>query len=133
MLNKIFYTVILGISSLIILTTFNSCEKAKDTIGVIIVQDFSGNTVSGATVVLQQDGATGPLGQSANDHGDDVLPYTIRKTDITDVNGRAEFTYELEAILQVDVEKIEGNDTLRGSNIIRMIKEKTVTQVVEIN
>tara|TARA_Y100000739_G_scaffold202112_1_gene187308 strand:+ start:143 stop:544 length:402 start_codon:yes stop_codon:yes gene_type:complete len=133
MLNKIFKTVILGFFPLIILTTITSCEKAKDTIGVIIVQDFTGNTVSGASVVLHQDGAIGPLGQGPNDHGEDVLPYTIRKTDITDANGRAEFTYELEAILQVDVEKIEGNDTLRGSNIIRMIKEKTVTQVVEIN
>ena len=132
MLNKIFKTLILGFFSLIILTTFTSCEKAKDTIGVIIVQDFSGNTVSGATVVLHQDEATGPLGQNPNENPDE-LPYTIRKTDITDANGRAEFTYTLEAILQVDVEKIQGNDTLRGSNIIRMIKEKTVTQVVEIN
>lgn len=133
MVNKIFKTAILGFFSLIILTTITSCQKAKDTIGVIIVQDFSGNPVTGATVVLHQDGATGPLGQSPNDHGDDELPYTIRKTDITDANGRAEFTYALEAILQVDVEKIDGNDTLTGSNIIRMIKEKTVTQVVEIN
>tara|TARA_B100001540_G_C15233321_1_gene384931 strand:- start:20 stop:418 length:399 start_codon:yes stop_codon:yes gene_type:complete len=132
MLNKIFKTLILGFISLIILTTFTSCEKAKDTIGVIIVQDFSGNMVSGATVVLHQDEATGPLGQNPNENPDE-LPYTIRKTDITDANGRAEFTYTLEAILQVDVEKIQGNDTLRGSNIIRMIKEKTVTQVVEIN
>ena len=132
MLNKIFKTLILGFFSLIILTTFTSCEKAKDTIGVIIVQDFSGNTVSGATVALHQDEATGPLGQNPNENPDE-LPYTIRKTDITDANGRAEFTYTLEAILQVDVEKIQGNDTLRGSNIIRMIKEKTVTQVVEIN
>ena len=132
MVNKIFKTAILAFFTLIILTTIASCQKAKDTIGVIIVQDFSGNTVSGATVSLHQDSARGPLGQTPN-QDPEKLPNLIRQTDITDANGRAEFTYTLEAILQVDVEKIDGNDTLTGSNIIRMIKEKTVTQVVEIN
>tara|TARA_B110000003_G_C16177506_1_gene350045 strand:- start:112 stop:510 length:399 start_codon:yes stop_codon:yes gene_type:complete len=132
MVNKIFKTAILGSFSIILLTAVASCQKAKDTIGVIIVKDFSGNTISGATVSLHQDDATGPQGQSANEDPEQ-LPYIIRQTDITDANGRAEFTYKLEAILQIDVEKIEGNDTLTGSNIIRMIKEKTITQVVEIN
>ena len=125
MLNRIFKTVILGAFSLVISTTFTSCQKAKDTIGVIIVKDSSGNTVSGATVVLHQDGAISQQGNSTNPD--------LRKTDKTDANGRAEFTYEMEAIFQVDVEKIDGNNIYSGSNIIRLLKEKTVTQVVEIN
>jgi len=120
----IFKTVILGILALSI-TTLSSCQKAKDTIGVIIVKDAYGNYVSGATVVLHQDGATSPQGET-------TLP-ELRKTDITDANGRAEFTYELEAIFQVDVQKTDGNNTYTGSNIIRLLREKTVTQVVEIN
>ena len=104
---------------------FSSCEKAKDTIGVIIVKDSSGNTVSQATVVLHQDGAISQQGSATNPD--------LRKTDITDANGRAEFTYDLEAIYQVDVEKIDGNNIYSGSNIIRLLKEKTVTKVVEIN
>ena len=125
MLNRIFKTVLLGSLALVISTTFIACEKANDTIGIIIVKDSNGNTVSGATVVLHQDGVISPQGNSSNPE--------LRKTDVTDANGRAEFTYELEAIFQVDVEKIVGNDTLFGTNIIRLLKEKTVTQVVEIN
>jgi hypothetical protein len=105
--------------------SFSSCEKAKDTIGVIIVKDSNGNTVSQATVVLHQDGLISQQGSATNPD--------LRKTDKTDANGRAEFTYDLEAIFQVDVEKIDGNNTYSGSNIIRLLKEKTVTKVVEIN
>lgn len=125
MLNRIFKTVLLGSLALVISTTFIACEKAKDTIGIIIVKDSNGNTVSGATVVLHQDGAISPQGNNSNPE--------LRKTDVTDANGRAEFTYELEAIFQVDVEKIDGNNIYNGFNIIRLLKEKTVTQVVEIN
>lgn len=125
MLNRIFKTVLLGSLALVISTTFIACEKAKDTIGIIIVKDSNGDTVSGATVVLHQDGVISPQGNSSNPE--------LRKTDVTDANGRAEFTYELEAIFQVDVEKIDGNNIYNGSNIIRLLKEKTVTQVVEIN
>ena len=125
MLNRIFKTVLLGSLALVISTTFIACEKANDTIGIIIVKYSNGDTVSGATVVLHQDGVISPQGNSSNPE--------LRKTDVTDANGRAEFTYELEAIFQVDVEKIDGNNIYNGSNIIRLLKEKTVTQVVEIN
>ncbi len=125
MLNRIFKPLILGVLSLVILTTINSCKKANSTIGIIIVKDFNGNTVPGATVNLHQDGAISQQGNSTNQ---DLI-----KTDITDANGEVEFTYDLEAIFQVDVFKIEGNNTYTGSNIIRLLKEKTVTKVVEIN
>ena len=125
MLNRIFKTLILGVFVLGISTTFISCQKAKDTIGIVIVKDANGNTVAGATVALHQDGLI-------NSQGSSVRP-ELRKTNKTDVNGRAEFTYELEAIFQVDAEKIDGNNIYTGSNIIRLLKEKTVTQVVEIN
>ena len=125
MLNRIFKTAILGAFTLVLLTTLASCQKAKDTIGVIIVKDFNGNTVSGATVILHQDGAISQEGNTTNPD--------LRKQDITDANGRAEFTYELEAIFQVEVEKIDGNNVYYGSSVIRLLKEKTVTLVVEIN
>mgnify|MGYP000465519534 CR=1 FL=1 len=70
------------------ITTFSSCKKANDTIGIIIVKDSNGNTVSGATVVLHQDGLISPQGNSTNSE--------LRKTSLTDSNGRAEFTYQLE-------------------------------------
>ena len=125
MLNRILKTVILGVFTLVLSTTFTSCQKAKDTIGIIIVKDINGNTVAGAKVILHQDGAISPQGEAPL--------ASLRKKDITDVNGRAEFTYDLEAILQVDVEKQDGNNIYTGNNVIRLLKEKTVTQVVEIN
>ena len=125
MLKKILKTIILAFFALILSFTMVSCQKTKDTIGVIIVKNTNGNTVSGANVTLHQDGAISHQGSTTNPD--------LRKTDVTDANGRAEFTYDLEAIFQVDVEKVDGNDIYTGSNVIRLLKEKTVTLVVEIN
>ena len=125
MLNTIFRTVILVFFLSLISGAFSSCQKAKDTIGVIIVKDSFGNTVAGATVVLHQDGAISQQGNSTKPE--------LRKTNTTDLNGRAEFTYELEAIFNIEAQKAEGNNVYTGSNVIRLLKEKTVTIVVEIN
>ena len=126
MLNKNFKPVIL--ITLILFTVFGigSCQKAKDTIGVVVVKDSNGNLISGATVVLHLDSL------AENQQGN-FYNSNLRKTDITDASGRAEFTYELEAIFQVSVQKTQGNNTLTGSNVIRLLKEKTVTQEVRIN
>lgn len=126
MLNKNFKPVIL--ISLILFTVFGigSCQKAKDTIGVVVVKDSNGNLISGATVVLHLDSL------AENQQGN-FYNSNLRKTDITDASGRAEFTYDLEAIFQVSVQKTQGNNTLTGSSVIRLLKEKTVTQEVRIN
>ena len=126
MLNKNFKPVIL--ITLILFTVFGigSCQKAKDTIGVVVVKDSNGNLISGATVVLHLDSL------AENQQGN-LYNSNLRKTDITDASGRAEFTYDLEAIFQVSVQKTQGNNTLTGSNVIRLLKEKTVTQEVRIN
>jgi len=124
MLNKILKPLILGVFAVVIVSSLSSCQKNKDTIGVIIVKDTNGNTVPGATVVLHQDGMISPQGQ--------ITSPDVRKSDITDASGKAEFTYELEMILNVEVVKVDGNDTYTGSNVIRLLKEKTVTKVVEI-
>ena len=125
MLNRIFKPLILGVFALVISSTFISCQKAKDTIGIIIVKDTNNNTIPGATVTLHRDGEISQQNTTTNPD--------LRKTNITDANGRAEFTYELEAIFQVDVEKIDGNNIYTGANVIRLEREKTVTQTVEIN
>lgn len=114
--------------TLILFTVFGigSCQKAKDTIGVVVVKDSNGNLISGATVVLHLDSL------AENQQGN-FYNSNLRKTDITDASGRAEFTYDLEAIFQVSVQKTQGNNTLTGSSVIRLLKEKTVTQEVRIN
>ena len=125
MLNRIFKTIILFFVFTVFIVAFSSCEKNKQTIGIIIVKNSNGNTVSGATVTLHNDGMISSQG-SPSDPG-------LRKTSQTDANGRAEFIYELEAILHIDVEKISGNDVYTGSNVIRLLKDQTITKVVEIN
>ena len=124
MLNRILKPLILGVFAVVIVSSFSSCQKTKDTIGIVIVKDNNGNTVPGATVVLHQDGMISPQGSSTSPD--------VRKSDITDASGKAEFTYELEMILNVEVVKVDGNNTYTGSNVIRLLKEKTVTKVVEI-
>ena len=127
MLNKIFKQTILTLAAVILCFFFNSCAKEKETIGIVIVKDVNGNAVKNAFVTLHQDDLpNSPSGQ-------EVLDEIRRENLKTDSNGRVEVIYELEAILNVDVWKLSGNDTLKGTDIIRLLKEKTVTKVVEIN
>ncbi len=125
MLNRIFKSGLIGFFTLVMTVALTSCEKEKETIGVIIVKDFNNNTISSASVTLHQD-------SSISDQGEWTESF-IRRTQQTDANGRVEFTYDLEAILNVEVTKTNGNSTYTGYNIIRLLKGKTVTKVVEIN
>jgi hypothetical protein len=125
MLNRIFKSFLIGVFALVIASIATSCQKEKYTIGVIIVKNSVGNTVSGATVTLHPKDDLTP--QASNINPD------LRKTEQTDANGRAEFTYELEAILNINVVAYEGNDTLEVENIIRLEQGKIITKVVEIN
>ena len=126
MLNRIFKSVLLGGFALVLCTTFTACEKEKETIGVVIVKYSNGNLVNGADVRLHQDGqiSTGGL---------DVDPDLATGWQKTDANGRVEFTFELEVILNINVVDTVGNDIYAGTDIIRLLKGKTVTKVVEIN
>ena len=97
---------ILKISSILLAvflvsTVFTSCEKEKDTIGIIKVVNSSGQAMSGVTVVLDQQNT---------EPGTDPIT-NLKQTKTTDASGRAEFIYTYEAILDVSVSKISGNDT----------------------
>ena len=125
MLNKIFTSLLLGLFTLTVSIVFISCEKEKDTVGVIIVKDMDNNTISAANVTLHQD-------NQISDQGGHTNP-ELRRTEQTDINGRAEFVYDLEAVLDIEVVKYDGNDTLTGSNVIVLQRGKVVTKVVEVN
>jgi hypothetical protein len=125
MLNKIFKSGLIGFFALVMIVAFASCQKEKETIGIIIVKDSNGQVVSSASVTLFPEPAISPQGNLPDP--------SLTKTNNTDANGQVQFTYELEAILNIEVVKHEGNDTLQGINIIRLLKGKSVTKVVEIN
>ena len=75
----------------------------------------------GATVVLDQ--TNGAPGTDPIDN--------LTKTATTDANGRAQFTYRYEAILDVTVSKTAGNNTYSGSSVLRLLRGETTTIVVE--
>ena len=126
MLNRIFKTILLGVFSLVMTTTFTSCKKEKDTIAVIIVKDTFGSVVSGAQVELYPN-------QSINPVSGEFPNSDLNKINTTDANGRAQFTYELELILNVKANITIDNDDYEGVNIIRLLRGKTTTKVVEIS
>ena len=150
MLNRIFKTILLGVFSLVITTTFTSCKQEKDTIAVIIVKDGSGITVPNARVILHANHLKEPLFDYDPDNYsnrsldllvkanlDSVFSQTGQISDVfkaewTDDNGRAEFTLPLEMILNISVLKIDGNDEYLGANVINIEKEKMTTQVVRL-
>ena len=106
---------------LLVSTVFTSCEKEKDTIGIIKVVNSNGDPMSGVTVVLDQ---------TNTDPGTDPID-DLSQTKTTDASGKAEFVYKYEAILNVTVSKTSGNDTYEGSGIIRLLIGKTEQVTVE--
>ena len=122
-------------SSFIIFTSFlvlsimilSSCTKESNpTVGVVIVVDQQKSPISDARVTLSinddlvnNQGAT-PIGD-------------LTRTEYTDAQGRVEFTYELEAIFDINIQKLSGNDTLIGQNMIALVRGETVTKQVTIN
>ena len=80
MLNKIFKSGLIGVFALVIITSVTSCQKEKETIGIIIVKDSSGSVVQNAEVVLFPD-------QTISSSGNYPDPSLTKKNN-TDANGR---------------------------------------------
>ena len=125
MLNRICKTVLLGFFALVIATTFTSCSKEKDTIARIIVKNTNGVVIPNATVKLYP-------AATISDNGSTPDP-SLTKTNITDSNGKAEFTYDHEAVLNIKATILIGNDNFQGDNRINLLRGKTTTKVVEIS
>ena len=125
MLNRICKTVLLGFFALVITTTFTSCSKEKDTIARIIVKNTNGEVVPDATVRIYPESTISPNGSTPNS--------SLTKTNITDSNGKVEFTYELESVLTIEATILIGNDYFQGKNVINLLRGKTTTKVVEIS
>tara|TARA_B100000767_G_scaffold235458_1_gene228720 strand:+ start:698 stop:1084 length:387 start_codon:yes stop_codon:yes gene_type:complete len=126
MLNRIFKTILLGVFSLVITTVFSSCNKEEETIAVVIVKDTSGNVVYGAKVELYPTLNINPVsGATPNPN--------LYKNEITDAEGRVQFNYDLESILNIRASITVGNDNYEGFSVIRLLRGKTITKLVEIS
>ena len=122
MLNKIFKSGLIGAFAIFAIS-LNSCKKAEDTKAIITVIDVNRGVVVGATVRLHQDGLISPSGQYSEASDEQK----------TDNSGKTEHVFEHEAILRADVYKWVGVDSIYGSNIINLKKNKTVSKTIEID
>jgi hypothetical protein len=112
------YTRWLMLSFLVLLSVY-SCKKNDPTRAVIKVVDRDQNPIAGATVTLWQDTAVNPVnGVTSN----------IRETKISDAAGTAQFDFDLEKFLNIEV--IFNADT--GRSFIRLKEHETVTATVNM-
>jgi hypothetical protein len=109
--------------SLLIITViaflFSNCHKDKDCPAVVTVKYLADTTkaVPNATVQIHK--------QDVNVQG------------VTDANGQFRYTFDLEAILDVNAtappDSVISVDTLYGQGIIRLVPGKTVYKTVFVN
>ena len=105
------------------ITSLSSCEKDNPTICTITVNDSSGQPVEGAKVILSKEGEISPKGSFSS----------VFQKKNTGANGQADFEFQYEAILDVIVEKADGNDLQTGQSVVRLLKNKIVFKTVVIN
>ena len=99
---------------------WSACEKSGPAEAVITVTDSLGKRISGAVVILRQDSVVNPTtGAQA----------VINEQKLSDGSGQAIFTFKMEAVLNVEVDK----GTLSGRDYIRLEQDKQVTKTVIIH
>lgn len=106
-------------SFFIVMISF-SCKKSGPTVAVVtVINGVTKAPVVGATVTLWQDTAVN------NTNG---VQSTLRVTKTSDNAGRAEFDFQLEAFLNIEV--IKSADT--GRSYIRLKEHETVDVTVNL-
>ncbi len=96
-----------------------SCKKSGPTRAVITVIDSISRPVQGVRVTLWQDTVVNAVNGVQSE---------LRVTKNSDAAGRAEFDFELEAFLNIEV--VKTGDT--GRSFIRLKEHETVTQTVSL-
>ena len=122
MLNRISKSFLI-ITVAVFAISLNSCKKSEDTKAIITIVDINGDVVEGAKVRLHQDGQISQAGQYSE----------VSDEQWTDNNGQTEHVFEHEAILNVTANKWVGTNELKGENVIRLLKHKTVSKTIEID
>lgn len=122
MLNRISKSFLI-IAFAVFTISLNSCKKPEDTKAIITVVDINGDAVEGVKVRLHQDGQISQAGQYSE----------VSDEQWTDNNGQTEHVFEYEAILNVTANKWVGTNELKGENVIRLLKHKTVSKTIEID
>lgn len=111
--------VLIAACSFLLSLSFFSCKKDGETKAVVEVQDSLGTKIKGASVTLWQDTSVNQQYYTQSN---------VRVTKTSDGFGKAEFTFDLEAYL--NIEAIKGTDTAKG--FIRLKDKETVYQSVTL-
>ncbi len=98
---------------------WSSCEKSGPADALITVVDSTGKRIPGAVVVLRQDSVINPTNGSQA---------VINEVRVCDAAGQASFSFELEAVL--NIEAFKGSLTAR--DYIRLEQSIEVTKTVVI-
>jgi len=105
-----------------LITSISSCGKEDPTLAKITVNYADGTKVEGAKVILSREGEINSQGSISD---------VFEKMD-TDQNGQAQFEFQYEAILDVIVEKVDGNSTYSGQSVVRLLRNKIVFKTVVV-
>lgn len=97
--------------------SFYSCKKTGPAEALVSVRDSSGKAISGATVILRQDTVVSQQTQ---------VKANIYQEKVSDLEGNAFFTFQWEAVLNLEVSK----GTLEETDYIRLEQSKTVEKTV---
>ena len=115
---KRFYPILF---TLLVLISSWSCKKSGPADAVITVEDAKGQPVAGARVVLRQDSVVNPTTGIRAD---------VYQEQFTGSNGQAFFSFELEAVLNVEVTK----DTLvETDEYVRLEQNETVRKTITLD
>lgn len=107
---------------LFFVVAFNwNCKKTGSADAVITIYDSLGKPVSGAKVVLRQDSVVNPTTGVRAD---------IYQEHYTSSTGEAAFSFELEAVLNIEVTK---DSIRRADEYIRLEQNKTVRKTLVID
>lgn len=110
-------SVLTFVSLFLLFTGIFSCKKTGPAEALVSIRDTNGKAVAGATVVLRQDTVINAnTGVQAN----------INEKKTTDSQGNAFFSFQWEAVLNVEVSK----GTLTETDYIRLEQSKTVQKTV---
>lgn len=109
----------LMVALLVVPVIFTSCKKSGPAEAVVTVVDSTGKRISGALVVLRQDSVTNPTNN---------VQASVNQKQMSDAAGQAFFTFQLEAVLNVEATK--GTQSAR--DYIRLEQSKQVSKTIII-
>ena len=114
---KVINALLLSVLCLSLIIGVSSCKKSGPAEAIITVHNSLGSPVAGVLVVLRQDSVVNPT---------TGIQASVIQQNTTDFSGTASFSFELEAVLNVEVSK----DTLKVRDFIKLQQNDIVAKTI---